>query len=74
MPALPRVVVREMQIAEVGLRIDYFHDSSDEHLQMLGVDRASLLERWGVAASPERAPYRSPERAAQSELPVGSGG
>ncbi len=43
-------------------------------LAPLGVDRASLLERWGVAASPERAPYRSPERAAQSELPVGSGG
>lgn len=51
MPALPRLVVREMQIAEVGLRIDYFHDSSDEHLQMLGVDRASLptREAWRYA-------------------------
>ena len=51
MPALPRLVVREMQLAEVGLRIDYFHDSSDEHLQRLGVDRASLptREAWRSA-------------------------
>ena len=41
----PRLVVREMQLAEAGLRIDYFHDSSDEHLKRLGVDRASLPTR-----------------------------
>jgi len=48
MPTLPRLVVREMQLAEVGNRIDYFHDSSDEHLLKLGVDRASLpsKEAW----------------------------
>jgi RimJ/RimL family protein N-acetyltransferase len=34
-----------MQLMEVGLRIDYFHDSSDEHLLKLGVDRASLPSR-----------------------------
>jgi RimJ/RimL family protein N-acetyltransferase len=34
-----------MPLAEVGLRIDYFHDSSDEHLLKLGVDRASLPSR-----------------------------
>jgi RimJ/RimL family protein N-acetyltransferase len=40
-----------MQLAEVGIRIDYFHDSSDEHLLMLGVDRASLpsKEAWRSA-------------------------
>src|SRR5450759_2030540 len=34
--------------AEVDVRIDYFHDSSDDHLLKLGVDRASLLskEAW----------------------------
>jgi RimJ/RimL family protein N-acetyltransferase len=45
MPTPPRPVVREMQLAEVGIRIDYFHDSADHHLQMLGVDRASLPSR-----------------------------
>jgi RimJ/RimL family protein N-acetyltransferase len=45
MPTAPRLVVREMQLAEVGVRIDYFHDSSDEHLLALGVDRASLPSR-----------------------------
>jgi RimJ/RimL family protein N-acetyltransferase len=45
MPTPSRLVVREMQLAEVGLRIDYFHDSSDKHLLTLGVDRASLPSR-----------------------------
>jgi RimJ/RimL family protein N-acetyltransferase len=51
MEALPRLVVREMQLAEVRLRIDYFHDSSDEYLRKLGVDRASLptREAWQSA-------------------------
>jgi len=39
------LVVREMQLSEVGVRIDYFHDSSDDHLRTLGVDRALLLSR-----------------------------
>lgn len=41
-------VVREMQLAEVDLRIDYFHRSSDEYLRKLGIDRARLLrpEAW----------------------------
>jgi RimJ/RimL family protein N-acetyltransferase len=38
----PKLVVREMQVGEVGMRIDYFHNSSDEYLQRLGVDRPSL--------------------------------
>jgi RimJ/RimL family protein N-acetyltransferase len=37
--------VREMELREVGLRIEYFHASSDEHLRMLGVDRALLPTR-----------------------------
>jgi RimJ/RimL family protein N-acetyltransferase len=37
-----KLAVREMRLAEVDLRINYFHDSSDEHLRTLGVDRARL--------------------------------
>jgi RimJ/RimL family protein N-acetyltransferase len=40
-----RLTVREMRLAEIDTRIDYFHDSSDEYLQMLGVDRALLPTR-----------------------------
>jgi len=35
--------VREMILEDVNIRIDYFHGSSDDHLRMLGVDRALLL-------------------------------
>jgi RimJ/RimL family protein N-acetyltransferase len=43
-----KLAVREMQLAEVELRIDYFHDSSDAHLRVLGVDRSRLPtpEAW----------------------------
>jgi len=43
------ISVREMELREVGLRIEYFHGASDEHLRMLGVDRALLptREAWG---------------------------
>jgi RimJ/RimL family protein N-acetyltransferase len=34
-----------MRLDEVGLRIDYFHGASDEHLTRLGVDRALLPDR-----------------------------
>jgi RimJ/RimL family protein N-acetyltransferase len=37
--------VREMLLSEVGIRIAYFHDASDEHLRTLGVDRALLPSR-----------------------------
>ena len=37
--------VREMRLSEVGIRIDYFHDSSDDHLRTLGVDRGLLPSR-----------------------------
>jgi ribosomal protein S18 acetylase RimI-like enzyme len=39
------LVVREMQLEEVGIVIDYFHTASSEHLQMLGVDPARLPSR-----------------------------
>lgn len=34
-----------MQLAEVGIRIDYFHNASDDHLRSLGVDRELLPSR-----------------------------
>lgn len=34
-----------MQLAEVGVRIDYFHGASDEQLLKLGVERALLPPR-----------------------------
>jgi RimJ/RimL family protein N-acetyltransferase len=43
--AAGRAVVRPMEIAEVDLRIDYFHDASDSFLTQLGVDRALLPSR-----------------------------
>jgi RimJ/RimL family protein N-acetyltransferase len=39
------VVVRPMRLDEVDVRIDYFHDASDEYLLKLGVDRALLPSR-----------------------------
>lgn len=37
--------VREMLLEEVGLVIDYFHESSAEHLELLGVDPTRLPGR-----------------------------
>lgn len=34
--------VREMLLEEVGIRISYFHGSSDEYLRILGVERFQL--------------------------------
>jgi RimJ/RimL family protein N-acetyltransferase len=42
---VPSLTVREMRLADVGIRIDYFHDASDGYLQTLGVDRALLPSR-----------------------------
>jgi RimJ/RimL family protein N-acetyltransferase len=41
----PILAVRRMALDEVDLRINYFHDSTDEHLMKLGVDRALLPSR-----------------------------
>ncbi len=42
------LVVREMELSEAVVRIGYFHDAPDEHLENLGVDRARLptREEW----------------------------
>jgi RimJ/RimL family protein N-acetyltransferase len=41
-------VVRPMEVTEVDVRIGYFHRSSDQHLELLGVDRDALPspEEW----------------------------
>jgi len=39
-----KVSVREMLLSEVGIRIRYFHEASDDYLLALGVDRALLPE------------------------------
>jgi RimJ/RimL family protein N-acetyltransferase len=59
-PEIP-LSVREMQLAEVGLRINYFHDASDEHLRLLGVDRSLLPTRQAWTAS-YREDYARPIR------------
>jgi RimJ/RimL family protein N-acetyltransferase len=45
MPTERRLTVREMGLDEVGIRVDYFHESSDDHLLRLGVDRSLLPTR-----------------------------
>ena len=40
-----RLRVRELLLHEIEIRINYFHDASDEHLLTLGVDRALLPSR-----------------------------
>jgi RimJ/RimL family protein N-acetyltransferase len=48
----PRVLsVRELPPEMVGLRIDYFHDATDEELVRMGVDRSLLPSRedWSRA-------------------------
>ena len=39
------LVVREMELAEVDLIIDYFHSATSEHLEILGVDPSTLYRR-----------------------------
>jgi RimJ/RimL family protein N-acetyltransferase len=34
--------IRPMELSDFAVRIAYFHDASDEHLERLGVDRALL--------------------------------
>lgn len=42
---IQRLSVREMTLADVEIRISYFHGASDEHLRVMGVDRALLPSR-----------------------------
>lgn len=47
-------VVRPMRLSEVGFRIDYFLQASDEHLLTLGVERSRLPSRDEWLRSYER--------------------
>jgi len=49
-----RPVVRPLELDEVDVRIDYFHDADDEYLAYIGVDRAALPDRAAWRASYER--------------------
>lgn len=42
METIPRLIVRTMRLDEVEVRVDYFHCTSDEYLQKLGVSRDLL--------------------------------
>ena len=42
--------VREMTLDETGLVIDYFHSSTPEHLELMGVDPTRLSSRAAWAA------------------------
>lgn len=43
--------VRPMGVEDLDVRIRYFHEATDEHLELLGVDRSKLdaLEAWGTS-------------------------
>jgi RimJ/RimL family protein N-acetyltransferase len=50
-----------MALGEVGIRINYFHEASDDHLRILGVDRGRLPARDAWLAFYEQdyaRPYR----------------
>lgn len=45
---MPELQVRPMGVDDLDVRLRYFHEAADEHLQVLGVDRSKLvtLEAW----------------------------
>jgi DNA polymerase elongation subunit (family B) len=51
-----------------GAYLELLAREAETLLAPFGVDRAALLERWGVAPPPDRGPYRSPETSAQAVL------
>ncbi|HTW40109.1 MAG TPA: DNA polymerase domain-containing protein [Thermoplasmata archaeon] len=60
---------------DVGAYLELLARGAETLLAPLGVDRASLLARWGVGPPPERGPYRSPEAIAQTAMDdAGAGG
>jgi RimJ/RimL family protein N-acetyltransferase len=63
-----QLAVREMQPTDADVRINYFHDSSDDHLHMLGVDRALLPTRAAWRESYEADFALPPEQRASYAL------
>ena len=55
---------------DVDAYLELLARDAETLLAPLGVDRATLLGRWGAGGPPERSPYRSPEGPAQSELAI----
>jgi RimJ/RimL family protein N-acetyltransferase len=55
------LVIREMALDEAGLIVDYFHSSTPEHLETLGVDPTRLPTRGDWLAR-YAAEYRKPVR------------
>jgi len=53
---------------DTGAYLELLAREAETLLAPLGVDRATLLERWNAGAPPERTPYRSAEHAGQSVL------
>ena len=53
---------------DVDAYLELLARAAETLLAPLGVDRADLLARWGVAPPPEREPYHSPEAIAQGAL------
>ena len=51
-----------------GAYLELLARSGETLLAPLGVDRATLLDRWDVAPAPDRAPFHSPERVDQGVL------
>ena len=60
---------------DAGAYLELLARAAETLLAPLGVDRATLLERWGASEVPERGPYRSPEGVEQTvvEEPEGNG-
>jgi DNA polymerase-2 len=60
---------------DAGAYLELLARAAETLLAPLGVDRPTLLERWGAALPPERGPYRSPEAVEQTtvEGPEGTG-
>jgi DNA polymerase elongation subunit (family B) len=53
---------------DVGAYLEILARGAETLLAPLGIDRASLLARWGAGAPPERGPYHSPEAIAQTAM------
>src|SRR3954453_16402455 len=64
------LVVREMELAEVDLIIDYFHSATSEHLEIIGIDPTRLPspDRWRERYAGDYArPHVEPRSAPSSE-------